>query len=443
MKAAHRSLLAVAALALGACAHRPPPAAYDRAVGLETFDAAWRLVDETYFDTAFGGVDWTALHAQLRPEAERARSVGELRQVIEAMLGRLRRSHFTLVPRERSDSALGRAGPAARGSVGLDVRLLDGRVVVTRVEPGGAATGAGIRPGWVVVTVGHDSAAALVRRARAAGGIFRVESEAWARVARALAAPPDSAVVVGLLDGADRPVRARLVSVAPPGEAVRLGNLPTVFVRFEHERVAGPGGASVGVLRFSGWMTPIMPRLDAAVDSFRAVDGVVVDLRGNTGGMGAMVAGVAGHFLERRDTLALMRDRRNLLAVAANPRLVSADARPVRPFSGPLAVLVDELTASASEVFAGGMQALGRARVFGSRSMGAVQGAEWARLPNGDVLYHAVMSISLPRGGTLEGDGVAPDEPVAPTRGDLLAGRDPVMDAAVRWIATQTRGASR
>jgi carboxyl-terminal processing protease len=435
-----RSAVATAAaLALAAaCAHRPPRVPYDRIEGVETFDAAWRIVHESYFDTAFGGVDWVALRDSLRPGAERARDLTELRGVVETMLDRLGRSHLMLIPRELSDSA-GRTGRVLRGSVGMDIRLLGERMVVTRVDSGGPAARAGVRPGWTLVTVGRDRVAAIVRRARARPSIYRIETEAWGSVAGRLLAPPDSAVEVGLLDGADRPTRLRLVSVVAPGEPVRFGSLPTVFLRFEKERRAGPGGASVGVLRFNAWMAPIMRQLDAAVDSFRTMDGIVLDLRGNTGGLGAMMSGVAGHFLERRDTLGLMRTRQTTLAIAANPRLVDTGARPVRPFAGPVAILVDEVSASASEAFAGGMRALGRVRVFGHRSMGAVLGARWDRLPNGDQLYHAVLAFDI-HGTSLEGTGVVPDEPVAVTREDLLAGRDPVMEAAIRWIATQRRG---
>jgi carboxyl-terminal processing protease len=104
-----------------------------------------------------------------------------------------------------------------------------------------------------------------------------------------------------------------------------------------------------------------------------------------------------------------------------------------------VAVLIDETSASASEVFAGGMQAIGRVRVFGSTSLGGVLPAVTDRLPNGDVLYHAIADFATPDGTVLEGRGVLPDEPVRPTRADLLAGRDPVLDAALAWIDTFTK----
>jgi len=156
-----------------------------------------------------------------------------------------------------------------------------------------------------------------------------------------------------------------------------------------------------------------------------------------------MVGGVAGHFLDRVDTLAVMRTRQGELVFAANPRRVSPDARAVRPFAGPLAIVVDEGSASASEVFAAGMQALGRSRVFGRTSMGAVLVASFDRLPDGDVLYHAIGEIADHAGRVLEGRGVVPDDSVTATQAELLAGRDPMLEAAVRWIHERANGGGR
>ena len=64
------------------------------------------------------------------------------------------------------------------------------------------------------------------------------------------------------------------------------------------------------------------------------------------------------------------------------------------------------------------------------------------RLPNGDVLYHAVADFIAPDGTRLEGRGVIPDEDVPLTRAALLSGRDPQMDAALAWIA-RARDAGR
>ena len=87
------------------------------------------------------------------------------------------------------------------------------------------------------------------------------------------------------------------------------------------------------------------------------------------------------------------------------------------------------MTGSASECFAGGLQSLGRARVFGQTSMGQALPALFDRLPNGDVLIHAWGDFVTGTGVRIEGRGVVPDEPVALTRADSSP------------VATRARGA--
>jgi carboxyl-terminal processing protease len=207
-----------------------------------------------------------------------------------------------------------------------------------------------------------------------------------------------------------------------------------MFVRLESERKRTPAGNSAGVIAFNIWMAAIDPMFQKAIDEHRSADGIVIDLRGNPGGLAAMLMGISGHFLTERKPLGVMKTRRNELRFASNPRLVNAAGERVEPFAGPLAILVDALTGSASECFAGGMQSLGRARVFGQTSMGQALPAVFDKLPNGDVLIHAFGDFVTANGTRLEGRGVIPDEEVPLTRDDLLAGRDAALERALQWI---------
>ena len=129
--------------------------------------------------------------------------------------------------------------------------------------------------------------------------------------------------------------------------------------------------------------------------------------------------------------------RENEMRFSANPRFSNAAEQRVEPYGGPLAILIDQVSLSASEVFASGMQAVGRARLFGETTGGQVLPALWDRLPNGDLLYHAFADYITPSGIRLEGRGVVPDEFCPLTRADLLAGRDAPLQAALRWISNQ------
>jgi carboxyl-terminal processing protease len=95
---------------------------------------------------------------------------------------------------------------------------------------------------------------------------------------------------------------------------------------------------------------------------------------------------------------------------------------------------MDACSASTSEIFAGGLQDLHRARVFGTKSAAAALPSVIERLPNGDGFQYAVGNYISEGGKPLEGQGVKPDVEVKLTRPSLLAGHDAVLDAALDWI---------
>jgi carboxyl-terminal processing protease len=449
MAAGPRFLLALAlpGLVQSACPPALLPAqsaarlpAQSRDLSLETFDAAWRIIHQTHFDTTFNGVNWQALGDSLRPRAAGA-SRDTVRALIRRMLGRLGQSHFSLIPQEESDATPAGQGDR-RGTPGFEVRLVGGRVMVTAVDPGGPAGETGIRPGYLLAAVDSFRVDSVVARALSRPGPYSAGVRAWGAVRNLVQGPTGSEAAFEFLDEADRPRRVTLRRWQEPGQTVKFGDMPAFTARF-HAREVAANGARVGVIWFNNWLIPLLRQVDSAVHVFRGADGMVLDLRGNTGGMVAMVSGVAGHFTERRDTLGLFRTRTNRLAIIANPRRTLPDGTTVKPFGGPVAILTDEVSASATEVFAGGMQAMGRVRVFGATSLGGVLPAVWDRLPNGDVLYHAIADFRTTAGLALEGRGVVPDEPVLPTRLDLLAGRDPVLDATLAWIARHRSGQTK
>jgi carboxyl-terminal processing protease len=225
-----------------------------------------------------------------------------------------------------------------------------------------------------------------------------------------------------------------------PGIQVRFGNLPAFNARVEHQRIPLDGGGCAGVIRFNIWMPPIAQPLDEAMDSVRACRGVVLDVRGNPGGVAGMVMGFGGYFLDTPVPLGIMRQRGTELRFAVNPRLTNMAGRAIQPYAGPVAVLVDPLSASTSEIFAAGMQAVGRARVFGDTTARQALPALMTRLPTGDVLLYVVADFVDPNGRRVEGRGAVPDETVPLRREALLQGRDEPLDAALRWIIRTPEG---
>jgi carboxyl-terminal processing protease len=403
-----------------------------------TFDAAWTVVRDSHFDKSMNGVDWDAVRTELRPRADAARTPGELRAVIRDMLARLGQSHFALIP----GSADSPAAPIGDSSAhpGFDVRLVGNDLLVTRVEPGSGAEHAGVRPGWPLTSIAGTRVEKMLAAVSEGANDRLRHVEAWRLATTRLRGPAGSRVDVSFVDHAGSPVELAIPRQPESGQPVTVGNLPTMMVRVQSEKRETPRRATAGVIRFNVWMAAVDKQFQQAIDEFRTADGIIIDLRGNPGGLAAMIMGLAGHFLDERKPLGVMKTRENELTFAANPRRVNAAGERVEPYGGPVAILVDALTGSASECFAGGMQSLGRARVFGQVSMGQALPARFNRLPNGDVLIHAFGDFVTSDGTRLEGRGVVPDQVVPLTRDALLSGRDATLDAALAWIDAQPRG---
>jgi carboxyl-terminal processing protease len=94
-------------------------------------------------------------------------------------------------------------------------------------------------------------------------------------------------------------------------------------------------------------------------------------------------------------------------------------------------ILLDNLSASSSEEFAGGLQAIGRATIVGGRSPGRCLTAQIMPLENGAILIYPYGQSQTADGTILENNGVIPDVEVELDRASLLAGRDLQLEAAM------------
>jgi carboxyl-terminal processing protease len=428
---------------------RPAVPPFSSDLALQTFDSVWSRVANTHYDPDMGGVDWEAVRAELEPRAAASTSNEELRGVLSDMVSRLGLSHFVIFGPEAgaaleaaSDEAGGApSGGAGNANPGVDVRVIEDRVRVVRVRPGSPADRAGVRPGWEVMRIGSHDPNDLppgVGESLAAMGTpeDRIRGLYLPMIALgALQGREGQPVEIAFTDGEGREQVLTLDRVPPAGELARFGYLPPFPVEVTDRAVALSGGGSAGWIHFTGWFPVATPRIAEAVDRHRESRGMILDLRGNPGGLGGMAMGMAGHFIDERVSLGEMRNRQGTLHFNVSPQRVSPAGIRVDPFEGPLAILVDPLSASTSEIFAAGMQSLGRARVFGEVTAGQALPALIISLPNGDRLMHVIADYTAPGGVRLEGRGVIPDEVVHPSREALLAGRDRALEQALAWIA--------
>ena len=450
-----------------------PAPSHSPATNAATFDAVWTTVRDSHWDATLGGVDWNAVRAELLPKATAAESNEALRAVLTDALSRLQQSHFAIIPGEfannedspaeephvddasaaRPAAVATQPSPAAReGQSGAEISFMPHvgaagtwDAIVVAVEPGSPAERAGITAGMRVTKIANgtiDTIAAVGDHLPPGDGLERYERAQMAHSATTGDPGTTRSWQLETIDGST--LTADVTYELDSRPHTKFGSLPSLPTELtwrhldETERQRwGATDHEIGLIRFNIWLIPVARPFDIAMDTLRSADGIIIDLRGNPGGIGAMAMGIAGHFTAEARELGEMKTRDVTLQFKTNPRTVSTSGVSVTPYAGPVAILVNDSTASTSEIFAGGMQFLKRAKVFGTRTAGAALPAITMTLPNGDVFLHAIADYRLPDGSALEASGVVPDNARPYTRADYAALGDPAMAEAVRWIASQ------
>ena len=394
----------------------------------QVFTTVWQTVNDSYFDPTFGGVDWVAVREKYRLKLDTVTTNQDLRGLIQGMLSELRRTHFAIIPREGAVF-----NPAERvriGTVGSDLAFAEGATAVASVEKDSPAAKAGLRPGDMITKVNAVDLAPVAATLAKAGvsptraGLYinqYVESFLTGAVGTHVA------LAVRSPDGTTKTVT---ITCAPnTGEwSEPIGYFPSMPIHVTTQR--DPDG--IDLIKFNVFVPPVMRKIRAFMKTVEPTDGLIIDLRGNGGGVSVMAAGICGLLCHDDFSLGTMHARDGSSSLEVYPQ--------AHIFDGPIAVLIDRGSASTSEIFAAGIKEVHRARVFGEPSPGMALPSLFKALPTGDLLQYAIADVSTPSGITLEGTGVKPDVVVIRTKADLAAGRDPVMEAARAWIV-ETRTA--
>jgi carboxyl-terminal processing protease len=421
-------------------ASQPTPAVselpFDRAEYMAAFEQVWQKVRDIHWDSALVESVWLPARDKYLPRMEQAQSRAEAVRVLKDMLLELKQSHFEIIPAEVYSATEKAEAKGGEGWSGLTLRSVDDQLIVTKVAANSPASKAGVAVGWALQQVelaGEEEPMTLARFHELADKLCKVRGyrQEFARGMLSelfTSGQIEEELKLTFLDNQDEQRNVSLKLEKGTGQPAKLGNLPLTYVNFEYRRLPD----HVGYIQFNAFLDA--PRLikeyQAALLDEHNSAGVVIDIRGNMGGLVFLAMGMSGWFVDEPHSLGTMQTKTNRMKLAINPRKPK--------FDKPVAVLVDECSVSCAELFPGGLQELKAARIFGSRTAGQVIPAQVVKLPTGDGFLHAIAGLESASGYVWEGNGVQPDEPVAQTRKLLQQDSDPVLTAALKWIASQT-----
>ena len=402
----------------------------DASTRVAAFDFVWQTVDTRYYDPKMNGVDWKAAGEKWRAQVLQAPDDDAFWDRLDRMAGELRDVHTRVVSPKRARllerwQAVG---------LGFAFRPLGAALVVTSANRTSDAWKAGVRPGMTLAEVNGEPAQTTFSRLRAEARAGSTENQRnTLAAARLLGGEPQSTATL-VFEGADG---TRLLATL----ARQVFRNPPLVT---HRRLPeGPG-----YIRLSAWHPSQTGAMTQALAALKDAPSLVIDLRGNGGGSGGMVEQVARQFFEGEVQAG------RVLTRTGKPITLAFELIPVVKleqvlrgtglYKAPVAILMDPLSASASESFAAIMQSQRRATVVGEVSCGCLLGfLGYATVPGGGQLAYSEVGFALPDGRRIEGTGVVPDLPVPLTAQDLLDNRDRALEAAVAHLAREAAGKPR
>lgn len=394
----------------------------------QIFEKVWKDVDEHYYDPKFGGVKWREVHQRYMPLVQAAKDDKDFYSIVDRMTAELHDVHTRFSSPEQWENRQKHQGV----SVGFRAGYVEDKVVVLDVFPESNAARAGIQPGMIVTAL--DGQPIADRLAETAPKVLPSSTERVTKL-RIL-----SNVFAG---STETPFTASF-------ERANGSSLDVQYARqtlsTEPRVTSAKLSSGFGYIRFDEFHPSLVKDFRAAVENLRATPGLILDLRRNRGGVGATLEAMAALFF---DSKALFERRMSRKQVTASERdghrteetQVFVGKKGEQIYPGPVVILVSEYSASATEVFAAGMQDSGRAKLVGSPSCGCVLGITHDRvMKGGGVLEISEVLWFSPKDRKLEGEGVIPDVNAVPTIASLREERDLVLEAGEKMLKELANG---
>jgi len=379
---------------------------------LKIFDQVWRLIYENYYDKNFRGVDWRQQREAFRPMAESANNNDEFYRVIRQMIGKLGDAHTRIYS---PDDGFDRYRPSGL-SVGLIVRQIEGKPVVTWVEPSSEAAKQGIRQGFTVTEVDGEPVEKALQRLKVEIGESSTSVAAELQSYDRLFYGPRNTTVKAAF--ADDDGQRKSV------ELIRR------YTEFQRRVLTRKMPYNVGYIELTGFGPEIEREFDQAMQQVQGTQGLVIDLRNNGGGFVTTVAQIASYFFPEETDLGEFITR-----FGRSTRRRTLKLRNV--YREPIVVLVSSRSASGAEILAAAMQERKRALVIGSNpsTCGCLLGvSRTIKLFDGGKLNISDTDYRSAYGHRIEGIGVKPDKQVETKIKDLIASRDRALEVAVESI---------
>jgi C-terminal peptidase prc len=371
------------------------------------FEQLWNTLDTQYVYADFNGVDWDAVYVEFSARIEGGLSDEDFWRAMSEMIDRLGDDHSTfLTPAEAREQDEQLGGTLTYIGIGVEagVQADKAQAVIYNVFPGSSAEQAGLRP--------HDA-------------ILAIDGEA-----------------VVLPDGTDNLDKLRgelgssvALTVRSPGGLPRQVTLQRRRVngtlQVTGRLLSGDSAGRIGYMMVPNlWDTAIESSARETLAALMAggrLDGLIIDMRTNNGGLSTNLLALLGFFVHGSHGEFIGRDGVRALTVTPDPIGNSQEV--------PLIILISEASVSYAEVFTGVLREAGRARLVGQTSAGNIETIYGYDFEDGSRAWIARETFVPPSGDDWENAGLDPDVRLDADWDEFTEANDPAIAVALELLA--------
>jgi carboxyl-terminal processing protease len=284
--------------------------------------------------------------------------------------------------------------------IGAELTMKDGIVTVVSPLKGSPAEKAGLLPGDVIVKVDGETLQGLTLD----DVVDRIRGPKGTNVA----------LLVG--------------RTSAPGPLTFTIRRATVSVPSVESKVLTQSGAEIGYITLNQFGDHSTDEVRQALLSFKNknLQGLILDLRNNGGGYLNGAVDIASMFLQEGRVVSVVSRGGQTEHQDVSGEVIVPDL--------PMVVLINQASASASEILAGALQDHQRAVIVGMQSFGKGTVQEVIDLPDGSSVRVTIARWHTPNGKDLSKAGVTPDVQVEPKPGDSADGSDAQLQAALEAL---------
>lgn len=275
--------------------------------------------------------------------------------------------------------------------IGAELAQEDGFITVVAPIKGTPAERAGIRPGDIIIEIDGESSTDIT----VLEAVTRIRGEKGTEV---------------------------VLTVVREGERIEVPIIrDTIDIASVEWRIEG----NIGIIEVVQFSTDTAELVAQAAIEFKnaGITNIILDMRGNPGGLLDQAVAVANVWLDKGSVVLEERQGDKVIrsfTTKNDPVLTNANT----------VILINEGSASASEIVAGALKDNGKATLIGKTSFGKGSVQQLIELKGGGTLKVTISRWFTPAGKNIDKEGISPDEEVERTSEDIDADRDPQLDAA-------------